>query len=191
MSAHGEDWARVHLRLEAAWAEAYTDPDERAAGCSRVASAQATASQLRPGSIAPLPLADGRWLMERTGLPGGGRLGRLKEWLYYLQVDRDVTDLGELEALLRSIDLEATAWREMPAVGWPPGRAVRDTRESALSRVTRSKGGRGRKRSKISPYPPPLWLRQINGLPASLSVCSGCASTLWCVPLVGGVSRAA
>ena len=54
------------------------------------------------------PLADGAWIMERTGLAKGMKLGRLKEWLWKLQIERGATDLGDMAQILAEIDWENT-----------------------------------------------------------------------------------
>lgn len=48
------------------------------------------------------PLLDGHAIMEATGLAHGQALGRLKEWLHYLQIERDITSAeGMLNLLCR------------------------------------------------------------------------------------------
>ena len=47
-------------------------------------------------------LLDGHAIMEATGLAHGQALGRLKEWLHYLQIERDITSAeGMLNLLCR------------------------------------------------------------------------------------------
>ena len=50
------------------------------------------------------PLAGGEWIMQRTGLEKGKRLGRLKEWLWKLQIERGCETLEEMGAILDEID---------------------------------------------------------------------------------------
>jgi len=58
-------------------------------------------------------LVDGRWLMQRTGLPSGPRLGRLKGWMHRLQIERGLSSPAEVEAVLNTLPFlhgESTAW---------------------------------------------------------------------------------
>mmetsp|Transcript_19446 Transcript_19446/g.40938 ORF Transcript_19446/g.40938 Transcript_19446/m.40938 type:complete len:263 (-) Transcript_19446:139-927(-) len=60
------------------------------------------------------PLVDGGWIMERTGLEKGVKLGRLKEWLWKLQIERGATTREDMEAILRDID-----WQDSDVDTWP------------------------------------------------------------------------
>ena len=51
--------------------------------------------------------------MEATGLAHGQALGQLKEWLHYLQVERDVTSKEDMLNLLCRLP-----W-EQPDSTWP------------------------------------------------------------------------
>ena len=64
--------------------------------------------RLAPLAGGPAPLLDGAALMGATGLGPGGRLGRLKEWLWRLQIERDLSSAEEVRALLES----ELPWRE-------------------------------------------------------------------------------
>jgi len=59
-------------------------------------------------------LIDGHWLMERTGIAKGKPLGRLKSWLHRLQIERDLADSTEVEAVLCSLH-----WTEENHLDWP------------------------------------------------------------------------
>ena len=59
-------------------------------------------------------LVDGHWLMERTGIGKGKALGRLKAWLHRLQIERDLADSAEVEAVLCSLH-----WMEENHLDWP------------------------------------------------------------------------
>ena len=48
-------------------------------------------------------LVDGRWLMQRTGLPSGRRLGRLKGWVHRLQIERGLSTTVEVETILNTL----------------------------------------------------------------------------------------
>ncbi len=60
------------------------------------------------------PLANGDWLMERTGLPSGKRLGRLKEWMHRIQIERDIGTIEEMESILCSLPWDAGSEDEWP-----------------------------------------------------------------------------
>ncbi|CAK0863461.1 unnamed protein product, partial [Prorocentrum cordatum] len=104
VTAVGKSFAAAHWRLERAWAQAERDDEKRAAALRRLDAATATAAALDPESIAPSRLIFGGWLMEKTGVKPGLQLGRLKDWLYYLQVDQDIRSVQELEAALEGLD---------------------------------------------------------------------------------------
>ena len=58
-------------------------------------------------------LLDGHAIMEATGLAHGQALGRLKDWLHYLQVERDLTTKESMLNLLCRLP-----W-EQPDPTWP------------------------------------------------------------------------
>ena len=60
------------------------------------------------------PLLDGAALMAATGLKPGRELGRLKDWLWRVQVERDLGSVEEVAAVL-----EGLAWRGTDPAGWP------------------------------------------------------------------------
>ena len=66
-----------------------------------------------PPAQADGPLLDGHAIMEATGLAHGQALGQLKEWLHYLQVERDVTSKEDMLNLLCRLP-----W-EQPDSTWP------------------------------------------------------------------------
>jgi tRNA nucleotidyltransferase/poly(A) polymerase len=73
-----------------------------------------------PQRASPLTsLVDGHWLMQRAGLDQGMRLGRLKEWLHRLQVERDLTTLTEMEQLLSRLPYEHGDHRSWPQLSFP------------------------------------------------------------------------
>ena len=69
---------------------------------------------LPPLKAGPSPLLDGAALMEATGLTPGARLGRLKEWLWRTQVERDLACVADVAALLDELP-----WRDTKEGGWP------------------------------------------------------------------------
>ena len=64
-------------------------------------------------------LVDGLWLMDFTGLSQGRRLGRLKEWLHLLQVERDLGDISEIESLLCTLSWQHGDELSWPRLAWP------------------------------------------------------------------------
>ena len=65
------------------------------------------------------PLADGNWLMRQTGLGKGRRLGRLKNWLHRIQIERDLTSLEEVEGVLCTLPWQHGDENEWPTMTWP------------------------------------------------------------------------
>ena len=60
------------------------------------------------------PLADGNWIMNQTGLTKGIRLGRLKSWLYTIQIERDLTSISQIERVLSTL-----SWKNGDVDNWP------------------------------------------------------------------------
>ena len=65
------------------------------------------------------PLIDGHVLATTTELPAGRRLGRLKEWLYRIQIEQDLAKADEVLALLDVLDWVATDPESWPDTSWP------------------------------------------------------------------------
>ena len=63
-------------------------------------------------------LVDGDWIMKRTGLNPGIKLGRLKDWLFRIQIDRGYTKLEQIETALSQF---LGRWRpkDWPRPTWP------------------------------------------------------------------------
>jgi len=76
-SALGEEDTVVQLRVSLAWAESELSAGARCTSVSKIKALQTSIASLRPGSIAPVPLADGRWIMTETGCRGA-IVGKLK-----------------------------------------------------------------------------------------------------------------
>mgnify|MGYP001462815559 FL=1 len=70
--------------------------------------------ELAPLKSGNQSLVDGHWIMQRTGLGKGRALGRLKAWLHRLQIERDLANEGEVEAVLCSLH-----WNEENHSDWP------------------------------------------------------------------------
>lgn len=68
----------------------------------------------------PVPcLVDGHWLMARTSIGQGMRLGRLKQWLHRRQIEEDVTTIEGMEALLIRTPYEHGAIEDWPTPSFP------------------------------------------------------------------------
>ncbi len=65
------------------------------------------------------PLVDGHLLANETDLPSGRRLGRLKQWLYRLQVEQDLSNTEEVLSLLNALDWQQTNPDDWPEMVWP------------------------------------------------------------------------
>jgi len=59
-------------------------------------------------------LIDGDWLMEKTGLGPGMKLGRLKDWLFRIQIERGYTEISQIETALCT-----TSWSHGDPKKWP------------------------------------------------------------------------
>ena len=59
-------------------------------------------------------LIDGNWLMNTTKLKQGQKLGRLKEWLYRIQIENDLTQISEINLCLVKIQ-----WQNGDFERWP------------------------------------------------------------------------
>jgi tRNA nucleotidyltransferase (CCA-adding enzyme) len=64
-------------------------------------------------------LIDGVWLMTKTGLGPGIKLGRLKDWLFRIQIERGYTDLSQLETALCTVSWTYGDPKEWPRPKWP------------------------------------------------------------------------
>ena len=73
-------------------------------------------SRLKAGSG---PLVDGSLISEITGLEGGKRLGRLKDWLHRIQVERDLASKEEVVELLAEFDWKNSDFEEWQGLSWP------------------------------------------------------------------------
>lgn len=64
-------------------------------------------------------IIDGRWLMERTNLGPGKKLGRLKEWIHRIQIERNLSTVEQLETILCSLPWQSGDPNDWPKVEWP------------------------------------------------------------------------
>jgi hypothetical protein len=65
------------------------------------------------------PIVDGHQLSSVSDLPSGRRLGRLKEWLYRVQIDQDLSTSQEVLAWLDIIEWRTSNPEDWPEVSWP------------------------------------------------------------------------
>ena len=73
-------------------------------------------SHLRAGTGA---LIDGSRISEITGLEGGKRLGRLKDKLHRIQVEKDLSSEEEVVELLAGFDWKNSDFEEWRGLSWP------------------------------------------------------------------------
>ena len=64
-------------------------------------------------------LVDGEWIMQRTNLKPGVRLGRLKEWIHRIQIEQNISTLEDMERALCTIPWQHGEEDEWPRVLWP------------------------------------------------------------------------
>jgi len=64
-------------------------------------------------------LVDGHWLMQRTGITQGIRLGRLKQWLHRLQIEQDLTTIQQMESVLSRLAFEHGEHESWPRLTFP------------------------------------------------------------------------
>jgi tRNA nucleotidyltransferase/poly(A) polymerase len=101
--------ARLHLQLSC----------EGSLDQPSTASVSVAMDSLAANRAGHSPLADGNWLAEQTGLKAGIRLGRLKAWLHYLQVENDLATLSEVEEQLSQISWQDGEPESWPRLQWP------------------------------------------------------------------------
>ena len=65
------------------------------------------------------PLVDGHLLAQRADLVLGRRLGRLKDWLFRLQLDLDLAEAEEVLAMLDVIEWQTGDCEAWPRAVWP------------------------------------------------------------------------
>ena len=65
------------------------------------------------------PLASGNWIMQATGLLPGKKLGRLKNWLHRIQLERNLTHIDDIESLLCTIPWTSPNFENWPTLSWP------------------------------------------------------------------------
>ena len=76
-------------------------------------------SNLVPLKSGNEPLVDGHLLSATADLSAGRRLGRLKEWLFSIQIEQDLDNTDEVLALLDVLDWKTTDPESWPDSCWP------------------------------------------------------------------------
>ena len=64
-------------------------------------------------------LVNGEWIMQRTGLGPGVKLGRLKDWLFRIQIERGYESLDQMETALCTIPWQNGDPKSWPRPNWP------------------------------------------------------------------------
>lgn len=64
-------------------------------------------------------LINGDWIMQRTGLSPGIKLGRLKDWLFRIQIERGYENLEQMETALCTIPWRNGDPKLWPRPNWP------------------------------------------------------------------------
>jgi len=64
-------------------------------------------------------LVDGNYLSDITGLKPGKRLGRLKDWLHTIQIERGITNPEEVISSLEEIEWKESDYEKWPVLSWP------------------------------------------------------------------------
>ena len=64
-------------------------------------------------------IVDGNWIMQRTGLSPGIKLGRLKDWLFRIQIERGYDNLDQMETALCTIPWQNGDPKQWPRPTWP------------------------------------------------------------------------
>ena len=64
-------------------------------------------------------LVNGEWIMQRTGLSPGIKLGRLKDWLFRIQIERGYENIEQMETALCTIPWQNGDPKSWPRPNWP------------------------------------------------------------------------
>lgn len=64
-------------------------------------------------------LVNGEWIMQRTGLNPGIKLGRLKDWLFRVQIERGYDNISQMETALCTIPWQNGSPSDWPRPKWP------------------------------------------------------------------------
>ena len=64
-------------------------------------------------------LVNGDWIMQRTGLGPGIKLGRLKDWLFRIQIERGYDNIEQMETALCTIPWQSGDPKLWPRPEWP------------------------------------------------------------------------
>jgi len=76
-------------------------------------------SKLEPLSFGDKSILDGKRLMRLTSIKSGPKLGNLKSWLHYIQIERDIQTEQEMIQILSTIIWQNSDGNEWPKVQFP------------------------------------------------------------------------
>ena len=65
------------------------------------------------------PLIDGNMLSDLTGLEPSIRLGKLKDWLFRIQIEEDLTEIEEVLNALNELDWKDSDIDNWVGMKWP------------------------------------------------------------------------
>lgn len=109
------DRAEAHLKLEIVIRESGLQPEQlqetTPADIHKLIEKLNAVEPLAAGNDS---LVDGHWIMQRTGMAKGRAVGRLKQWLHRLQIERDLKDEGQIEDVLCTLN-----WSNGDFEHWP------------------------------------------------------------------------
>ena len=108
----GDEWHQ-QLTLESAIRLHYLDNNDSEQGHAYVTEIINAIAKLPPLHHTT-ELANGNWLMQNTDITEGRRLGRLKQWLFRLQIENDFRTLSDVRLALTKID-----WTQEDFENWP------------------------------------------------------------------------
>lgn len=109
----GED-ANIHLRLQHLLLEISASVHGREPLEGSMTEVAVKWSSLGSQKAPSESLVDGHWIMKRTGVEQGVRLGRLKRWLHRIQIEHDITEVNAIE-----LHLSRIAWQHSEPLDWP------------------------------------------------------------------------
>ncbi|WP_438994889.1 hypothetical protein [Poseidonia sp.] len=109
----GED-ANIHLRLQHLLVEISALVHGREPSKGSMTEVAVKWASLGPQHAPSESLVDGHWIMKRTGVEQGVRLGRLKNWLHRIQIENDITEVDAIE-----LHLSRIPWQHGEPLEWP------------------------------------------------------------------------
>ena len=65
------------------------------------------------------PILDGNKIFEITGLKPGPKLGSLKDWMFRIQIEKNIHREEEMIKILNSINWNDSEYESWPKLSWP------------------------------------------------------------------------